>query len=90
MTANQLSAEDSDSRIDTADHTIDDLIQLWFAGEIGVDDGCVRGGVESIEVIFEGEDGELTIPYTLSEDCVTRTDENGMFDIVYRAEEVEP
>jgi len=60
-------------------YTVDQLVDRWQAGEIGLDDADeIEGrGPESIELTFEGSDGDLILTYSLSADLTYRTDVQG-------------
>lgn len=68
--------------IDTEQHTVEELTQLWIQGDLSLDDGVVNDvDSETIQVAFAGEQDTLIITYSLSEDLTSRTDKTGHFDI---------
>lgn len=71
----------SNGSIETTEHTIDELIQLWRNASLSVDDGDIQQYEESIEVVFNAKDGYFTLPFTLSDRQATRTDQEGYFHI---------
>lgn len=57
------------------DATVEELIELWQDGDLTVDEGTVSDlDGESIQVKFEGTDGNLFVPYSLAEELASRTD----------------
>lgn len=76
--------------IDTSEHTVDELIQLWMQGDLSVEHGEVQQlDGSSLQVVFQGSEEKLYLNFTLQEGLTGRSDEEGHFDIMAADPDVE-
>lgn len=64
------------SETTTSDKTVEELIELWQEGEIGLEDAdsIDQPQYDGIELKFDGSDGVLILHYSLSEELTYRSD----------------
>lgn len=61
--------------MNTEEHTVEELIELWQEGELGIDEGTIdqQDGM-TIQLSFEGSDGNLYTTYSIAEELSYRSD----------------